>query len=457
VDERRFDEVTRVLGTAHSRRDVLRLLVGAGVAAFLAACQGQAPPTASGAASPTPTPSPTLSPTPGPTPGPTRSPTASLSAEDECPIPSVCGARQYCNEENTCICLRSAEGPIRCGQLPSSCDVPLCETSADCAQFGEGWFCDTPNSGCCTDPPAELTRCLAPCGTGPAVSPTASPYATATLAPSISPTSVTCPSCGTCKECRLAETNESFTCGDCVDTCAAATLCAEANTDLAFGALAGRLIADGYIQIPATEPESVQIYGGLGLERSVYISFFTHAGDATRTAQLGYVSTASHEVGAIAELFNGGQPDRLLFVQDGGVVQEVDVPSPSSGMLTAVGVTDPGCESTCQNLISALIVVVPLGLAPAMAVCAATVVCVAVLVGVAAGLAGGIALGWSDFCRDQCTTLLQTPRAYCGCDRRCYHDASSCATWCRTSLACFGFELCGPDPVCNQILPQFTG
>jgi cysteine-rich repeat protein len=86
------------------------------------------------------------------------------SEDDErCTEPSTCGDRSYCTGEPGCLCIRSAEGPIRCGRLPTTCHVQLCETSADCANLGEGYFCDTPNSGCCTDPPKEKPRCIAPC------------------------------------------------------------------------------------------------------------------------------------------------------------------------------------------------------------------------------------------------------------------------------------------------------
>jgi hypothetical protein len=58
----------------------------------------------------------------------------------------------------------SAEGVLRCGKVPS-CNVKRCTTSADCADLGEGYFCDTPNSGCCAD--SEQQRCLAPCEAAP--------------------------------------------------------------------------------------------------------------------------------------------------------------------------------------------------------------------------------------------------------------------------------------------------
>jgi hypothetical protein len=81
--------------------------------------------------------------------------------QDECSAPSSCGDRQYCDDAKTSICIRSAEGVNRCGKIPSSCHVQLCQQSADCATLGSDYFCDTPNSGCCSDPPQELPRCVA--------------------------------------------------------------------------------------------------------------------------------------------------------------------------------------------------------------------------------------------------------------------------------------------------------
>ena len=132
-----FDSLTRALATTQSRREAVRILAGAAAGAFLAflgvGCGDDDPA--------------------GPAP-----------PQDQCPTPSACGARQFCNAEETCLCVKSAEGYNRCGAIPTTCHVQLCQTSADCASLGEGFFCDTPNSGCCTDPPADLPRCLAPCG-----------------------------------------------------------------------------------------------------------------------------------------------------------------------------------------------------------------------------------------------------------------------------------------------------
>lgn len=74
---------------------------------------------------------------------------------------STCEAPQFCNEAETCLRVRTAEGDARCGQMPP-CETRLCTTSADCAALGAGYFCDTPMSGCCLD--AQLPRCLPPCG-----------------------------------------------------------------------------------------------------------------------------------------------------------------------------------------------------------------------------------------------------------------------------------------------------
>lgn len=76
-----------------------------------------------------------------------------------CSEASTCSNKHFCGSGD-CRCIRSAEGEVRCGKIPS-CDVPRCATSADCTALGEGYFCDTPNSGCCSD--GEKPRCIAPC------------------------------------------------------------------------------------------------------------------------------------------------------------------------------------------------------------------------------------------------------------------------------------------------------
>jgi hypothetical protein len=77
-----------------------------------------------------------------------------------CATSSTCAMRVHCSASLSCRCLKSAEGDIRCGQ-PPSCTSKFCSKSSDCSDLGEGYFCDAPNSGCCSD--AEKSRCIPPC------------------------------------------------------------------------------------------------------------------------------------------------------------------------------------------------------------------------------------------------------------------------------------------------------
>ncbi|HUF13081.1 MAG TPA: hypothetical protein VMN78_08280, partial [Longimicrobiales bacterium] len=130
-----FDALTRALGGAQSRREAIRIMGGtlasAAFGTFTVACGDD----------------------------PTDPPPEN---QDECEVPSACGARSFCDDDETCICVNSAEDVLRCAQLPSSCSLEPCTTSADCAHLGENWFCDSPGSGCCSD---TDQYCLAPCGT----------------------------------------------------------------------------------------------------------------------------------------------------------------------------------------------------------------------------------------------------------------------------------------------------
>lgn len=544
MDEPTFDRLTRVLGRTQTRREALRALAATGFAAFVAACTGQIAP----------------SPTPSPSPSPSAKP------RDECPTASTCNAKNFCNEDQTCMCIASAEGVLRCGQIPDRCDVPLCQTSADCAYLGEGWFCDTPNSGCCTDPPASLPRCIGPCGAAPAPTATPSPYATMaanwgtnaenfrdqvgkrfdficppngtagtvygtdeytsdssictaavhagliTLAqggyvqiqigdgadsfpgstrngitttpwmspwgwsytfpdakpqPTAAPTpvatmgTVTCPTNGTCQECRLAESNDAVNCADCTTAGVAATLCGTANTDVAFGALAGRLLADGYRQAPPTGPESAQFYGGEGLERSVYISYFTHSANAGQTAQLAYRETAFGEKNAFAVLLVDGSPTAGLFANADGALEEQPVQAQPTVAITAAGmlglsVSDPltaflfGCSYNC-NILCGAVFATGAALAAAALCGPGFTVCAVLLWGALAGGVGGAAC--NGICNSVCEETPQ--RVFCGCNKGCYSSAGECTVHCHSGLGCFAQNLCGPDPICNTPLREF--
>ena len=81
-----------------------------------------------------------------------------------CGSSSTCAMRVHCSASQNCRCLRTTEGDIKCGQ-PPSCASKFCTRSTDCADLGPGYFCDAPNSGCCSD--AEKSRCIPPCTEAP--------------------------------------------------------------------------------------------------------------------------------------------------------------------------------------------------------------------------------------------------------------------------------------------------
>ena len=78
-----------------------------------------------------------------------------------CPVGAnscVAGGYLPCGGGATCVCLQSTEGTTHCGEQ----DTPgaicgQCESSADCASFGDGAFCATT---CC---PGEDNWCRLPC------------------------------------------------------------------------------------------------------------------------------------------------------------------------------------------------------------------------------------------------------------------------------------------------------
>ena len=142
----RFDQVARFLAMGSSRRQVLK-----GFAAGLSA---------------------TLISTFGLGRGPSRSELGTahaagdetiflpLLSKEICSVATSCDETVFCSEDETCRCILSAEGELRCGTVPN-CEVARCTTSADCAHLGEGYFCDTPFTGCCAD--NEQQRCISPC------------------------------------------------------------------------------------------------------------------------------------------------------------------------------------------------------------------------------------------------------------------------------------------------------
>jgi hypothetical protein len=145
-----FDRLARdVAGGALNRRGALKVLALGALAAGLQALGWRGPNVYAQEAGPD-----------VPAAGPLR--LYLPAVQRACTEASRCNARKYCDPNQQCLCVQSAEGPIRCGKIPS-CSAKLCTTSADCAELGPGAFCDAPNSGCCSD--AERSRCLLPCPT----------------------------------------------------------------------------------------------------------------------------------------------------------------------------------------------------------------------------------------------------------------------------------------------------
>ena len=60
----------------------------------------------------------------------------------------------------------TVSGVVALSGCPAKPKKGECKTSADCAHLGAGYFCDTPDSGCCSD--HQLQRCIAPCPTSDA-------------------------------------------------------------------------------------------------------------------------------------------------------------------------------------------------------------------------------------------------------------------------------------------------
>jgi hypothetical protein len=74
--------------------------------------------------------------------------------EASCERSSRCPTAVDCSRKGQlCLCLRTAEGNLRCGRSvgPTFCRTATpCVTSASCeGLFGRGWFCQEPGTGCC--------------------------------------------------------------------------------------------------------------------------------------------------------------------------------------------------------------------------------------------------------------------------------------------------------------------
>jgi hypothetical protein len=238
----------------------------------------------------------------------------------------------------------------------------------------------------------------------------------------------------------------------------AADLCATANTDLGFGTLAARLLADGYVQTAARAPESLRLHGADGFERSVFASYFELSSDSRQTAELAHRRTFAEETTSFAVLLTDGRPVRALFLQAGGAIEEVEVEPLTSNAVFAVA--HPltavlfGCSYNC-NIVCGAVASAGAALA-AGALCGPGItICAAIVFG---GLSGGLA---GAACNGICNSICEEAppiRVYCGCRQGlgCYDSASACTALCRSGLGCFAQNLCGSNPICNTPLKQFT-
>jgi hypothetical protein len=260
MDERDFDTLTQMLAATTDRRAMLRVVASGVLVYFGVGCRRKKP-------------------APGDTshPGDTTHPRDTVPKDtvhpgpvaDACPTASRCGNRQYCNPEKTCICVQTAEGPTRCGQIPSTCHVQLCTTSADCAALGAGYFCDTPNSGCCTDPPKEKARCVAPCG---ATTPPACPPERVCAA-------ACCPVGQSCVNGKCAPPPTTGT-APCANDPATSESLATARALLAGGATSANLSPQGCMQFQRT------VAGGRTTEERILMEgkpalIWTHSGTSS--------------------------------------------------------------------------------------------------------------------------------------------------------------------------------
>lgn len=147
MSSERFDDLARALAHGTTRRQLLKGFA-AGLGASVLATLGRNVPAGT----------PAVAYAQG-GPGKGFLPIIRRDGIDMCPVASTCAEKLLCNDlGDECRCLKSAEGKILCGEVPA-CSAQTCTTSADCANLGPGYFCDSPGSGCCDD----QQRCIAPC------------------------------------------------------------------------------------------------------------------------------------------------------------------------------------------------------------------------------------------------------------------------------------------------------
>jgi hypothetical protein len=485
MDNRQFDDLARGFSTGMSRRTFLKVLVGGAASSVLAmlGIRSQADELL----------------TSGQELSTVYLPIVLNGQGETCSEISICGDRKYCSEDQNCICIKSAEGNLLCGKLPRTCYMPLCQTSAGCAILGEGYFCDTPNSGCCTDPPAELPRCIAscnsPCPAGRSCGDTCCPRSQlcinggctsctedrvcgSTCCPmgemcingECKPDPTGCPSCGKCTGCEIDGECYSY----CPINCTAGTLCRLASMADDYQKLRTYLDSKGFVALPDDPQATVFAYNWEPVRSALGLQFTEISGS---TATLVYKVEATGQRTSYAVVFPSAGEIYGLYVDSSGVVREVTVPPDalnSQQMRTTEEViTDtwsnnasvldyPNIDTTakCREcmIVCKTAAGIECGLIGAL-ICVGTgpgaVICAAVLGSLCSSLSDE--LGCLEFCDSMLAPSLEGDLFNCGaCGKACLDPNNQCCNGtCSDRLTdsenCGGCgKACPPGQMCCQ-------
>jgi hypothetical protein len=374
-----------------------------------------------------------------------------------CTAPSVCPEKLYCNEAEDCICVRTPEGDIRCGRRPGTCGdpPPRCQSSADCAHLGSGYFCDTPNTGCCGD---ELQRCIAPCQPTTSSCPAERNCSGICCAPGQQCASgvcqTACPTCGTCTSCSLDTATGTSSCAACDIPCTTADFCRKANQDWRYLRLASELGDQGFL--PIEDPKVFVLREDSSPLRSVLGTIYTHLTLPGQTAALVYREEATGETVTFGLVYQDGSPTYAITIGASGQLERAFAPTAStvdshfsgfaadpSHLLAKIAGNNAlqvsSCDVLCNFACGVLIGQVACALVT-MVICPASafagpggLILCALTVGTmceANVFAGCLAICELGIC-------APPAKSYCPCKGSCYDGMSACLVDCRGGLNCF--------------------
>lgn len=378
------------------------------------------------------------------TPSPPLSPSSTGTPEPACSAASRCGDRHYCDEKEECVCTKSAEGNLVCGRPPNTCHMPLCQSSADCGYLGVGYFCDTPDSGCCTDPPASATRCIPPCFTEPV--------------PSVE--------CSACADCATFDMGDipalgvpaPLTVKNCNSRCDPQVLCDEANSEIAFRRLADSLRIEGFRSDGLTNQYTFS-HSGHEVRRMFVLDYKNLTNQRTAALIRGRDAEQS-EVGTYALVLEQKRVIYGLRLGDSGYIEKVFPDAESFSVPTGPfnsdlwgedekrlvrAVDTATCGISCNSLCNLLAGGVSCSVA-VFFICSFTgpgaLLC-AVVMGSTCSAVSGAA------CYATCEQGICKPKPlprdiWCSCNQTCYSTASDCLADCKVGLGCFT-GICQPN------------